>query len=166
VESLEIQYGLWHKKEKKLLRFTSSSNPRDSISNDTTIELNTYGDSLWIIDSSINAGYVRKFSTEWYNAGHRTPMHPYEPDELIVARIAVRVKIDEEETNTHIPDSREFFTRKYQKTNPDHLKYLLEILDKGGEIGYSLYELEEWIKERIKENKAKYEARSKQFQKK
>jgi len=159
MEDIIVKYGLWNIKEKKLLKFTNTSNSGADICRDTSTELDTYGDSIWLADSAINAEYVRNFTTPWYNAGYLTPMHGYESDELIVVRVTIKANIESEDVR--IPDSREFFTKKYQKKNPDHLKQVLEIIDEGREMRYSFYDLEEWIEERIKENKSKYEARSK-----
>ena len=150
IKRIIVKYGLWHKKEKTLLRFISHSPFSDD-----SIELNTYDNNEWLVDDSYNAAYVRMFSTPWYNAGHRTPMHGYEPEELEVVRVVV--KIDNEEQTVSIPEPREFFIEKYQDSDPEHLKGILKTLDSGLDIKYSLYDLEQLIEDRKKGHKKRYD---------
>jgi len=158
MQDIKIQFGLWHKKEEKLLKYSTSSNSGRDFCRETSTELELFGDRDWLVDSSVNAEFVRHYTTTWYNAGHDTPINNFDADELMVVRVKIEINIEEEKTL--IPTPRELFIEKYSESNPGHLKNVLKALDEGREATYSYYDLMEHIEMRIKKNKETYDARS------
>ncbi len=158
MQDLKIQFGLWHKKENMLLKYSTLTNGGRDFCGATSTELEIYGDRDWLVDTSMNAEYVRHFTTPWYNAGHDTPINNVDSDELMVVQVKIEINIKEEKTR--IPTPRELFIEKYSESNPDHLKNVLQALDEGRDATYSYYDLLQYIEDRIKKNKEVYEARS------
>ncbi len=158
MQDIKIQFGLWHKKEEKLLKYSTLSNSGRGFCGETSTELEIYGDRDWLVDSLINAEYVRHYTTPWYNAGHSTPINNFDADELMAVRVKIEINIEEEKIL--IPTPRELFIEKFSESNPDHLKNVLEALDSGVDVPYSYYDLQEYIEIKIKKNKEVYDARS------
>ena len=150
MKETKIKFGLWHKKEKKLLKFSVSSTEGADFCGETATKLDLFGDKDWLVDSSINAEYVRNFSTRWYNADYETPTNNFDSNELIV--VEVRVETEIKSLDIKVPTVKEFLIEKYEKSEPGHLEYLLQEIDDGREMSYSYYDLEMLIEDR-KHNK-------------
>lgn len=144
-----VKYGLRHIKSNKLLRFTTESNHGRDFCFETSTRLDTYGDHEWLVDKAYIASYVKKFSTEWYNATYETPQHGYEPEDLEVVKVETTTDI--EPVNMEVPTVEEYLTIKYgpdaKYADEPHLSYLLGQLKSGTALKYSLYELQELILE-------------------
>jgi len=141
----EVKYGLWHKKEKCMLKVSTTSNDGADFCTDISHSLTTYGDQVWYAHDIFAAEYVRNFSTEWYNANYETPNHNFEPDELAIVKVKIRTEFCPEEFM--VPTMKEFLAIKFKESDPGHYKYCMEQLKKypGHNQKYSLYELEELI---------------------
>jgi site-specific DNA-adenine methylase len=139
-------YGLLYKKSNKLLGFyTSSNSDGEDCCEEQFILDDDYAGRVWIVDNELTAGYVRMFSTEWYNAGYDTPTNPYKPEELKV----VKITISAEPITVDIPTYREFIEQRYNNPgfkyyDPDHAKYVLDELERFPDrVGhYSIYDLQ------------------------
>ena len=72
-------------KEKKILKYSLSSNNGKYACVENSVELTIFGDKDWLVESPVNAEYVRNYTTAWYNAGHDTPINHFEPDQLVAS---------------------------------------------------------------------------------
>jgi len=125
--TLETIYALRHIKSGRLLSMSISSNSGSDFCGEVTVSLNkSYTDEfdpdIWYIDDIYNAEYVRQFSTEWYNAGERTPKHDFEPEELEVVEIKREIRTTTK--NVKVPTFMEYMELQYAKSEPGHLKHI------------------------------------------
>ena len=141
------KYGLRHKKSNIILGVSLQSNDGQSFCVSTTTTLNDYSEDMWLVDTPINAEYVRQFSTEWYNACHETPSHSFKPEELEI--IKIEITTIEEKIEVKIPTFEKFLEIKYKDKEPQHYEYIMSQLNSNDKTGpsidrkYSLYDLEE-----------------------
>lgn len=140
------KYGLREKSTGKILGFHESSNEGRDFCNNTKVELNNHSDKMWLVDSDINAEYVRNFPTEWYNASHETPKHSFEADELEVVKIIIEQI--EEKVDVKIPTVEELFKEMYEKSEPEHYKLIKQDLKRYKNIQYTWYDLKELLRNR------------------
>jgi hypothetical protein len=149
-------YGLIHKKTNKLVGFEVRSNAGADCCGENTYELSLYADNVWIVESKMNASYVRVTSTPWYNAEYETPvMNIGKPEEFDVVKIEMTVSV---ETPDYIPTWEEYMNLKYNRPgkkhyNPKHYEYHVGEYRKGNRYApISQYEIVQLIKEIEKEN--------------
>lgn len=136
-----INFGLRNKKTGKLLGYEVKSNGNDAeFCNESTVYLEENDGNIWTCDSPKHAEYVRQFSTEWYNSSIRSPVNNYDAEDLEIVKFETVITPVKD---VKIPTMREYLTRKYSKSDPKHLKYMLTLLDKNGVGHYSLYDLNE-----------------------
>ena len=134
-----IKYGLMM--DGALLKYTSTRNPQDCEGVDESYELGTYGED-WLVNDEITAGYVRSFSTKWYNANYETPINPYveKKNEIQVVKVEIVTTISTVEVE--IPTVEEYLKAKYSRPEDrNHLEYCLEHLRRDDLMPYSLYDL-------------------------
>ena len=133
-----VKYGLREKKTGVILKVNIRSNDDQDYCNDTTVTLETYGQSDWLVDSASQAEYVRNFSTPWYNSSNDTPTHSFKVKELEVVEVVLQVSIIKD---VSVPTVKEFFIKQY-KNEPEHLAYVLKELE-SHKLTYSWYEYKE-----------------------
>ena len=144
------KYGLRHKKFDRILGVSLKSNDGQAFCVSTTTELDENSDEMWLVDTALNAEYVRQFSTEWYNACHETPSHSFKSEDLEVVKIEI-ITI-EEKIDVQIPTFEKFLEIKYKDKEPQHYEYIMIQLNSDNETRssidrkYSLYDLEELIR--------------------
>lgn len=136
-------YGLRHIKSGKVVGYHTKSNSNGECCCEAQHILSEHDDRVWIVDSKIIAGYVRMFSTEWYNAGYDTPSHSFKPEDLEVVEIKIVVS---ETRPPHIPTPEEYARARYndpsRKTyDPHHYRYLTDAMKQRRPLAYSLYDL-------------------------
>ena len=140
-------YGLRNIKTKTLVGISTRSNADGECCYETQYLLDLSGDIPWIVTDAINAEWVRKNSTEWYNAGYETPTNEYDPDTLEV----VEVKFVITKTNQSIPTWEEYIQRKYNNPklksyDPKHVEWVIS-KDYHYQRYYTLYDLQILIKD-------------------
>lgn len=138
------KYGLRFKKTGKLLGMSFSSNAGGDFCGDVEVSLRDGGSCFWLVNTPEHAEYVRLNSTKWYNAGFESPSHRFKPEELEV----VRVEAEVQSIQVSIPTPEEFFIQKYGETEPKHLEMLLHQKEEGEKIQYSIYDLQEMLREK------------------
>ena len=141
------KYGLRLKKTGKLLGTNISSNEGADFCGDVSVRLDDYSNNTWLVDSAINAEYVRNFSTAWYNADYKNPSHNYEAEELEVVESIIITSIAPVEVK--IPTFEEYMKLKYEKSDPNHYIYVMEEYKKSyrkKDFKYSLWDLQELIR--------------------
>lgn len=126
-------YGLLHKKSKELLGVYGKHTDADC-SVGTIYTLSCSIDKPWIVGDLLTASYVRKFSTNWYNADYETPINPYKPEELSVVQIEMFA--NEVET-AFIPTFEEFMKYKYDTKgkpsySPGHCEMVMRHIKERG----------------------------------
>jgi len=137
----KIKYGLYHIKEKTLLSFSETSNGDDAeFCGETRVNLSTFkGDAVWLVDTPLNAEFVRYISTAWYNSGLDTPEHKFKADDLKVVKVVMTI---EDIPEIKLPTLREMLTHKSKK-DPGYNHYLESkdpVMDKiGGYVMTDLY---------------------------
>ena len=80
-------FALRHIPTGRLLGVELTSNEGDYCVS-VSVELSIYEGNVWVVNSRDMADRART-STEWYNAGYSSPMHPHSPEELEVVRLEV-----------------------------------------------------------------------------
>lgn len=141
------KYGLRVKKTGRILTFYTINNEGRDFCGDVTYKLSdSKNDNMWLVDDPYTAEYVRNYSTEWYNAGHSTPVNDnYEPDELEV----VKVKVETLPVEVSVPSMKEYLELKYKKSEPDYYRYMMDEIKSHDDYKYTLYDLENLINEGI-----------------
>jgi hypothetical protein len=137
-------YGLLHIPSGELMGVYTRSNQGSDCCCDEQYILSAGADQLWIVEDAVTAAYVRKFSTEWYNANYETPTNDYPPEDLGVVKISIVVETDVSEVDIpEIPTVEEFMERKYRKTDPWHVDCVLKDMKKypHKKYTYLLYDL-------------------------
>jgi hypothetical protein len=120
-----MKYGLYHKGEKKLLTFHCISNKKETTHCvDISYRLDTSSENIWVVSDTINAEYVRRFSTEWYQAEYKTPKHDYDEDELEV----VEVKEIFTPVEATMGTIENYYRMKYKRFNPYHYEECIKTL--------------------------------------
>lgn len=151
------KYALRHKKSKKIVCFEKMSNQGQDCCVSVTCDLKLDDGrecpprNIWYADSAEHAEWVRLNSTPWFNADYKSPRHhDLEAEDLEV--VTVEIKIKTETVETSIPTVEEFYSRKYEKKNPKHLKELLKEIKTGHRVvGYLYSEYLSLIEEEKKE---------------
>ena len=138
-------YGLRHIKSGKTLSFSTVSNAGSGFCGETSTYLSVGGDRDWVVESLANAEYVRNYSTEWYNAGYDTPSHEFDSEELEVVEITISVQAV---AGAKVPTIEEYLKVRYKEDNPGHYEYCMSLLHGHDKLSYSLYELNELIREK------------------
>ena len=135
------KYGLWHKKEKKVLGFYTRSNKGADFCGDTTHELCLSNEKMWLVDNPYQAEYVRNFSTPWYNAGYETPENEFEPEEMEVVKVEITTDITPEQVT--VPTLEKCLELIYKEKDPTYYNYVLGELKKHPQsfANYSWYDL-------------------------
>lgn len=120
-----IKYGLRHKPTNKILHvYTSDNAGSDGTYNCCVTTQHTLTENAednlreWYADTPIDAEFVRRNSTAWYNANYETPTHHFEFDELEVVEIDIpepKIKV----LNIKLPTIREIFEWKEKKYYPN-----------------------------------------------
>jgi len=144
MDEVHNKFGLRHKKSGKIITYRTESNSGEGVSEQHILD--DYSEELWFVDTAENAEWVRLNSTPWYNAGHDTPTHYYQTDELEVINIDVIVKT--EPVDVKIPTPYEFFEAKYAKKNPKHWERLKKTFEdpNAKDFDYGLYDLQEFLR--------------------
>lgn len=88
-----IHYGLRHITTDTLVTYYTQSNVGGQMDTQHILSLSDYN-YPWEVKSPEEAEYVRTHSTRWYSAGHDTPTHSFQPDELEVVKITKEVIIE------------------------------------------------------------------------
>lgn len=135
----EVYYGLYHKESKRIVGYHTSDNSGGYACVDASYILDHNESNEWLVKK-----FVRNNSTEWYNADYNTPTHNYNLDEIEVIKVEKEVTITTE--NVELPDSKTLFTDRYSKTEPKHLEYLLNEINKGENIKYDIYHLNDYLR--------------------
>ena len=145
------KYGLWHIEKQELLGFETEGTRGDNcVGTIYTLEVGM-DSNQWLVEEQIDAEYVRKFSTEWFNARYSTPKHDFKPEELQVVMVIQNIQRTDEMV---IPTFEEYIKAKYAKKDTRHYEHLLNEKDKftrDGHAPYSLYDLHELMRENAKE---------------
>lgn len=138
ITKTETKYGLYHKKENRLLTYDVERHGRD-FSTGAIVVLNTDESnvSIWLVDHEIKAEYARHFSTPWYNSTIDTPSHNFKPEELITVKVETIQII--ESVDVKIPTVEEFIKEKYD--NPRDKYHYTDLLERIGSFQYSFYDL-------------------------
>lgn len=123
------KYGLQNIKTGKLIGYTITSNGDGGYCGDTTVKLCETEDNMWLVDTAVNAEYVRNFSTPWYNSSEKAPEHNLKPKEWKVVEVVIKVEATPVEVR--IPTLEEYVTIRYEKTDPGHLSILLKSIKSG-----------------------------------
>jgi hypothetical protein len=151
-------YGLRHKASGELLGVYTTSNAGGDCCGDESYHLTTSSDIPWMVETKLNASYVRMFTTPWYNAGYETPENSFKPEELEVVKIEIREDVNAEEPD-FIPTFAEYMKIVYntpggKRYNPGHYKMVMDNCKRHGHEGhYSIYDLERLNDTRAKEKK-------------
>lgn len=158
-----IRYGLRYKKDGKLLGFETERNPEGSESVSFSYHL-SYGeeDRIWLVESPEHAEFVRQNSTPWYNADYECPMNDFDVEELQVVRVIT--VINEAEVCVKIPTFEEYMeyrynTKEHKFYDPAHYTYYMNEYRKAKGTGrekefqYSIYDLNEYLREKKEETK-------------
>jgi hypothetical protein len=135
-------YGLFHKEKKVLLgvridHTDGSEGVRDVHTLDYGVE------PIWLVADITTAAYVRENSTPWYNAGYDTPTNPFEPAELRVVKIELKIS---NPGHIKLPTFEEHMSLKYNTPgekfyNPAHYEMVMAEYRAGAGYRYSLYDL-------------------------
>lgn len=141
ITKTQTKYGLYHKKENRLLTYDIEYHGRDfSTSTIVTLNIDESNVSIWLVDDEIKAEYARHFSTPWYNSSIDTPSHDFKPEELITVKVEITQKI--KPVDVKIPTVEEFIKEKYDNPRDRfHYNDLLERIKKDPSIQYSYYDL-------------------------
>lgn len=136
-------YCLKHKASGELIGYyTSSNNPGDDCVDVQYVLTEGVTDGrLWYVDDKYQAEYVRNFSTSWYNAGHDTPTHDFDADELEVVEVEITQKVTPVEVS--IPTLKEYLKIAYKEKNPGHYEYCMKHIDTLSPYNY--YELSDLV---------------------
>jgi hypothetical protein len=137
----EEKYGLLHKKNQKIVGYTTWNNNSDSCE---FYELSEYQDNEWLVPNKYLAEYVRNNSTEYYNADYTTPKHNFKANELEVVKVVKEITITEEKVE--LPDINVLFTDRYGDKEKEHLKYLLDKIEKGEVKNYDVFALNDYLR--------------------
>lgn len=143
---IKIGYGLRHIKSGKVLGYCLQSNSGGEFCcSEQHILSDSEYDRMWIVEDKLTAGYVRMFSTPWYNAGYETPTNNFKSEELEVVEIKTIVS---DVQQPRIPTFEEYMERKYNNPskgsyNPSHYKMIMEEHKKGRGFEYTIYDLME-----------------------
>lgn len=136
-------YCLRHKISGELIGYFTSSNADGSFCVDVQYILTEGAENnkLWSVKDKYQAEYVRKFSTEWYNAGYDSPTHYFKPDDLEVVEVEIIQKVTP--VKVSIPTLKEYLEVAYKERDPGHYKSCMEQIDTLSPYNY--YELSELI---------------------
>jgi hypothetical protein len=140
--SKEIKYALKHKETGKLLGYSVTSNDGADFCSDTSYSLCHTNSEKWYVDEPEHAEYVRRYSTEWYNAGYDTPNHHFEPEELSVVKVVI--EIEEEELEVSLPTFEEY-AKFASRGNKNDFKFHMWQKEKHPEVHYNLYSLNQMM---------------------
>lgn len=147
MKSVEVKYGLRCKKTGKILTYDMESNAGGSNCCGIMFRLSEDTDSpTWLLDDPEEVDWVRRHSTEWYNAGYETPKHKFEPGELEVVKVATTTEI--EKFNQNLPNDielSEVYCSSVVK-NSEQLEYLKSL---AGKIGPNPINDPYWYKTRL-----------------
>jgi len=142
----ETVYALRHIKSRRLLSMSISSNAGSDFCGETTVSLhesytNEFDQDIWYVDDIYNAEYVRQFSTEWFNAGERTPKHDFEPEELEVVEVIREIRTMTK--NVKVPTFMEYMELQYAESEPQHFEYIKKETEDNPHSSwqYGLYDL-------------------------
>jgi len=142
-------YALRNKKTGVLAKVYGRPNGGADCSCETQNIVGEDGDRDWLVEDAVNAEYARLNDTPWYNADHETPSHSdsWNPgDWEVVSVVMVCEKVD-----VKIPTMRKYLAERYKKSNPEHYKHCIAMLNEKSsrsEMMYSLYDLRIWMDER------------------
>jgi hypothetical protein len=140
-------YGLRYKPKNIILGVEITSNTGCHDCGDDTYTLSEHVDVPWIVEDELNAAYVKMFSTQWYNAGYKTPVNDYKPEDLEVVKITLKIdKIKQ----MSIPTFEEYMQQRYNTPgerhyDPGHYTYIMSEYKKHPDsfTAYSLYDLKD-----------------------
>lgn len=143
MKTTTIKYGLMM--DGKLLSYTSNSNEGSDFCNERSYELiQSYEEDstkdVWLVDDEITAEYVRNYSTEWYNADYETPINRFIDQKDKISVVKVEITTDITPVDIKFPTMEELSRTKYEKFEPKHLEYLLELLKDGKKIKVGVYD--------------------------
>jgi len=113
-QTATIKYGLRHIESGRLVTVYTRSNAGHDFCCDQEHILSDLPDKpVWGVDERWHADWVRRHSTEWFNAGYDTPSHRFNPDELEVVKITIIQTVETVDTSDLVSDEtivRERFT--------------------------------------------------------
>jgi hypothetical protein len=150
---IKTGYGLMLKKTREILTFYTQSNNEGEDCYSEQYILTTGHYPPWIVDDILTAAYVKKFSTEWFNAGYETPTHNYKEEELEVVEIEMTMYL---KIQPKIPTPEEFIHAKYGDTKSKNydpnresflIKFLLKEHPEHNNAKYTLWDLKSFYNE-------------------
>lgn len=86
-----VRFGLREKKSGKVLGYSVVANDPDGYCGAVSYTLEAGEDPIWLVDHIEDAEYVRRYSTEWFNAGYESPEHNFKPEDLEVVEVELVV---------------------------------------------------------------------------
>jgi hypothetical protein len=137
-----IKYGIRNKVTNKILGFETSSNEGGYACNSETYTLSEYSENIWSVKYKEQAQYVLEHSTEWYNAGYKTPNHNIDSKQINQYEIVEIITIVNS-IPVSISSTKEMIELKYRESNPKHADFLLQELDNHPDMKFSWYDYTE-----------------------
>ena len=135
----QVKYGLLYKG--KICGYTIQSNSEGRDCCDNQYELDETKTNEWLVDSKIQAEWVRNYSTKWYNAGYDTPTNPYDKEDLQVVEVIKIVSIIP--IVVKLPTFEEMAKIKYYEKEREHYDYILQEKEKHKELHFNLYDYQQ-----------------------
>lgn len=87
------KYGLLHKETNRIVGYDIQSNEGKDCCVSNQYILNNYSDNMWLVNTIEEAEYVKRRSTEWYNADYNTPTHDYDENEIEIVKVESSITI-------------------------------------------------------------------------
>ncbi len=140
----QIKYGLLYKG--KVLGYNTQSNSDGQNCCETQYTLDNTEENEWLVDSKIQAEWVRNYSTEWYNAGYDTPTNPYNKEDLKVVEVIREITMTP--IIVKIPTFEELAKMKYYKTERNHYDYIMKEKKKHKDLRFNLYDYKKVCKDK------------------
>jgi hypothetical protein len=143
-------YVIRHKKG-AYLEPTRTTNEGKDFCNSYTVELLVGGDDpleAWRAESEEHAQIIIQFPSPWFNAGEDSPLHRYDPVDLLVEEVTLEVAI--KRVTPVIPTVEGYLIRSFgpdslREPNPRHLEYCLQQARAGYLKEYSWHDYQ-WLK--------------------
>jgi hypothetical protein len=81
------KYALYDKVKKSYIEFMATANEDAYESVGVSFSLWNGEDQIWLANTYERADYVRKHSTEWYNADYNTPEHKLNANDIEIRKV-------------------------------------------------------------------------------
>jgi hypothetical protein len=147
--SKETKYALRHKNTGDILGYSVLSNDEADFCVDASYTLHHTSNKKWYVDEPEHAEYVRRYSTEWYNADYNTPNHDFRAEELSVVKVVIET--EEEELEVEIPTFEEY-AKFVSRDNKKDFKFYMWEKEKYPELHYNLYSLNKMMEAKKKDD--------------